>query len=133
LDNAGEIVFDRFLIKVITDHYPIRVTAAVKSSPILNDATMEDAEEAELKEVARVITTGNDCIGTDLEESSPEFLDTLHKADLVIAKGQGNYESITEFQDAMPKPLFYVLRAKCVLVAERLEVPLQGNVVRMVA
>ncbi|UCE10722.1 MAG: DUF89 family protein, partial [Candidatus Thorarchaeota archaeon] len=60
-------------------------------------------------------------------------LDTLHKTDLVIAKGQGNYESITEFEDAVPKPFFYVLRAKCVLVAERLDVPRQGNIVKIVA
>jgi uncharacterized protein with ATP-grasp and redox domains len=132
LDNAGEIFFDRFLIKVITEHYPIRVVAAVKSEPILNDATIEDAERAELKAVAQVITTGNDNIGINLEESSSEFLDSLQQADLVIAKGQGNYESITEFEDAIPKPLFYFLRAKCVLVAESLGIPLHGNIVKMV-
>jgi uncharacterized protein with ATP-grasp and redox domains len=133
LDNAGEIVFDRFLIKIMTEHYPIKVIAAVKSGPILNDVTMEDAEQAKLREIAQVITTGNDTIGISLEESSPEFIDSLHQADLVIAKGQGNYESITEIEDAMPKPLFYILRAKCVLVAESLDVPLHGNIVKMVA
>jgi len=132
VDNAGEIVFDKFFIKTITDNYPVKVYAAVKSGPILNDATMDGAEQVGLGEVAEVITTGNDHIGTNLDESSEEFLGHLRSADVVIAKGQGHYESVTEVEDQLPKPIVYVLRAKCSLVAHRLGVPRNANVVKVV-
>jgi uncharacterized protein with ATP-grasp and redox domains len=133
LDNAGEIVFDKFIIKVITGRYPVKVSAAVKSGPILNDVTMEDARQVRLGEVAEVITTGNSEVGLKLDESSEEFLERLHGADIIIAKGQGYYESITEIEGLLPKPIVYILRAKCVLVADALGVPQNGNVVKVVA
>jgi len=132
LDNAGEIVFDKFLMQMIKEKYSVKIFAAVKSAPVLNDATLEDAEQIGLGEVAEVITTGNDHIGINLDESSEEFLQRLHEADLIIAKGQGNYESITEFEHLLSKPIVYVLRAKCILVAESLGVQLYGNVVKAV-
>jgi len=132
LDNAGEIVFDKFFIKVIADHFPAKVYAVVKSGPILNDATMDDAEQVGLKEVAKVVTTGNDHIGTNLDESSKEFLEHLHAADVVIAKGQGHYESLTEVESLVPKPIAYVLRAKCSLVADKLGVQRNANIVKIV-
>jgi uncharacterized protein with ATP-grasp and redox domains len=133
LDNAGEIVFDTFFIKTITDHFQVKVYAAVKSGPILNDATMEDAKQVGLEKVAEVITTGNDHIGTNLEESSKEFLEHLRTADVIIAKGQGNYESLTEVEHVLPRPIAYVLRAKCSLVADTLGVPRNGNVVKIMS
>ena len=132
LDNAGEIVFDKFLMQMIKEKYSVKIFAAVKSAPVLNDATLEDAEQIGLGEVAEVITTGNDHIGINLDESSEEFLQRLYEADLIIAKGQGNYESITEFEHLLSKPIVYVLRAKCILVAESLGVQLYGNVVKAV-
>lgn len=132
LDNAGEIAFDKFFIKVITDNFPVKVFAAVKSEPILNDATAEDAAAVKLEEVAEVISTGNAVIGLSLDESSEEFLEHLETADLIIAKGQGNYESMTEFERLLPKPIVYVFRAKCGLVAKSVGAPLQGNIVRMI-
>lgn len=132
LDNAGEIVFDKFLMRMIKEKYSVKIFAAVKSAPVLNDATLEDAEQIGLGEVAEVITTGNDHIGINLDESSEEFLKRLHEADLIIAKGQGNYESITEVEHLLSKPIVYVLRAKCILVAESLGVQLYGNVVKAV-
>jgi len=89
LDNAGEIVFDRFFIKMIAENFQAKVYAAVKTGPILNDATMEDAEQVGLKEVAEIITSGNDHIGLNLNESSKEFLNHINDADLIIAKGTG--------------------------------------------
>jgi len=132
LDNAGEIVFDKFLMRIIKEKYSVKIFAAVKSAPVLNDATLEDAGQIGLEEVAEVITTGNDHIGINLEESSEEFLRRLHEADLIIAKGQGNYESMTEVEHLFSKPIVYVLRAKCVLVAESLGVQQHGNVVKAI-
>jgi len=132
LDNAGEIVFDRFFIKMIAENFPVKVYAAVKDGPILNDATLEDAEQVGLKEVAEVITTGNDHIGLNLKESSKEFLDHIKDADLIIAKGQGNYESITEVENVLPKPIVYILRTKCSLVADTLSAPRNGNIVKVI-
>ncbi len=132
LDNAGEIVFDKFLIRKIIENFPVKVIAVVKEGPILNDATMEDAEQVGLREVAEVITTGNDHIGFELEESSEELLTHIRTADLVIAKGQGNYESITEVENVFTKPFVYILRAKCSLVADKLGVPRNANVVKVI-
>jgi uncharacterized protein with ATP-grasp and redox domains len=131
LDNAGEIVFDKYFIKMIAEDFPVKVYAAVKEGPILNDATMEDAKQIGLEEVAEVITTGNDSIGLNLEESSKEFLNHIYTADLIIAKGQGNYESLTEVEHVLPKPIVYIMRAKCSLVADTLGVPRNGNIVKV--
>jgi hypothetical protein len=132
LDNAGEIAFDKFFIKVITEKYPVKVVAAVKEAPILNDATMEDALQVNLGEAAEVITTGSDHIGLRLEEASEEFLAHLREADLIIAKGQGNYESMSGTERRIRKPVAYILRAKCGVVADALGVPQHGNVVKLV-
>jgi uncharacterized protein with ATP-grasp and redox domains len=132
LDNAGEIVFDTFFIKKITDNFPVKVYAVVKSGPILNDATLEDTKQVGLEEVAEIITTGADHIGMNIDESSDELLEHLHTADVIIAKGQGNYESLTEVEHVLPKPIVYVLRAKCSLVADTLSVPRNGNVVKII-
>ncbi len=132
LDNAGEIVFDKFFIKVITENFPVKVYAVVKKDPILNDATIEDAEQIKLSEVAEVTDTGNDHIGLNLKESSKKFLDLLTTADFIIAKGQGNFESMTEIENILPKPIAYILRAKCSVVADALKVPRNGNVVKVI-
>jgi len=132
LDNSGEIVFDKFLMRIIKEKYPVKIFAAVKSKPVLNDATLEDAEQIGLEEIAEVITTGNDHIGINLDESSEEFIRCLQESDLIIAKGQGNYESITEIKHLLSKPIVYVLRAKCALVAESLSVQQYGNIVKAI-
>ena len=132
LDNAGEIVFDKFFIKMISENYPVKVWAAVKGGPILNDATMEDATTVGLEEVAEVITTGSDHIGLKIDECSEEFLTHLHNSDIIIAKGQGHYESMMEVEHLLQKPIAYILRAKCISVPETLGVPHHGNVVKVV-
>lgn len=132
VDNAGEIVFDKLFIGTIAENYPIKIVAAVKSGPILNDATMEDALDVGLHEVAEVITTGNDSIGLNLEESSEDFRKELKEADIIIAKGQGYYESLTEVEDTLNKPITYMLRAKCPVVAKSLNVPQGSNIIKFV-
>lgn len=132
LDNAGEIVFDKIFIETIVRNYPIKVIAAVKSGPILNDATIEDALEIGLQEVAEVITTGNDYIGLNMDESSEDFRRELREADVIIAKGQGYYESISEIEHILGKSVAYMLRAKCPVIAESLNVSRGSNIIKFV-
>jgi uncharacterized protein with ATP-grasp and redox domains len=132
LDNAGEIAFDKFFIKTIVENHPVKVLAAVKSGPILNDATMEDALQVGLDEVAEVILTGSDSIGLNMDECSEDFMKRLREADIIIAKGQGYYESITEIEHILQKPITYMLRAKCLVVANSLNVRQGSNIVKFI-
>ena len=91
-DNAGEIVFDMVLIKQLG---PDRITFAVKGGPVINDATVEDALATGLTDLVKVIDNGDDAPGTILKSCSEEFRRFFEEADLVIAKGQGNYESLS--------------------------------------
>lgn len=116
-DNAGEIVFDRVLVEEIPD-YQDRVTFVVKGAPILNDATMEDALEAGLADIVRVIDNGCDAPGTIIELCSEPFIEELKGADLIIAKGQGNYETLSN----VPHNVFFLLKAKCPVIAHDLDV-----------
>jgi len=112
-DNAGEIVFDRLLI----EQMPLKkVTLAVKGAPIINDATMKDAEATGLTELVEVIDNGSDAPGTILEDCSEAFRQRFDEADMVIAKGQGNYETLSEAD----KDIFFVLKAKCSVIARDL-------------
>jgi uncharacterized protein with ATP-grasp and redox domains len=111
-DNAGEIVFDRLLIEQLP---PDRVTAAVRGRPVINDATLEDAWKAGLHEVALVIDNGSDAPGTVLEECSPAFRRCFEQADVIIAKGQGNYETLSD----RPEKIHFLFRVKCPVIASR--------------
>jgi uncharacterized protein with ATP-grasp and redox domains len=109
-DNCGEIVFDRLLIEqFITD----RVTYVVRAAPIINDVTMDDARYTGMTDHTRVIDNGSDAPGTLLSECSQKFKTAFKKADLVIAKGQGNYETL----HASRRPIFFMLKVKCPVVA----------------
>ena len=119
LDNAGEIVFDRILIEEILRVYPsIHVIASVNSGPILNDATMEDAKAAALCDIVSVIENGHQDLGTVLPRCSPEFRDIYFSARLTVAKGQANYETL----DERPENVFFILKAKCDVIAKSLGV-----------
>ncbi len=109
-DNAGEIVFDRLLIEQMPHN---KVTFVVKGSPIINDATLEDACETGITELVSVIDNGSDAPGTILESCSEAFRRRFEKADIVIAKGQGNYETLSD----MDKDIFFLLKAKCPVIA----------------
>jgi len=127
-DNAGEIVFDRVFIEVIQEVYPAaEVVYTVKSGPVINDATMADARRAGMTKVCRVIETGAAEIGAPLERVSTEFRRALRAADVVIAKGHGNYETLS---DVLVRPLVFILKAKCVVVARSLGVPLGSSVLK---
>jgi uncharacterized protein with ATP-grasp and redox domains len=109
-DNAGEIVFDRLLIEQLPYE---KVTVVVKSKPVINDATMEDAAVAGLTRIVEVIDNGSDAPGTILESCSQAFRNRFAEADLVIAKGQGNYETLSDAD----KNIFFILKAKCPVIA----------------
>jgi len=112
-DNAGEIVLDRLLIEQLPTK---KITLVVKGQPVINDATMIDAEASGLTELVEVIDNGSDAPGTILEECSQEFQNRFKAADLVIAKGQGNYETLSDID----KDIFFVLKVKCPVIARHL-------------
>ena len=109
-DNAGEIVFDRLLIEQLSLQ---RTVVAVRGKPILNDATREDAEFAEIDKLVKVIDNGSDALGTILSDCSVEFVEHFHNADLIIAKGQGNFETLS----SRPGNIFFLMKVKCPVIA----------------
>jgi hypothetical protein len=116
-DNAGEIVFDRDLLAQL----PLgNFTVAVRGRPVLNDATLADAAQAGLPDFCEVISNGSDAPGTILHDCSPEFREQFNTADLIIAKGQGNYESLA----GMDKEIFFLLKIKCDVLSRNLGWPL---------
>jgi uncharacterized protein with ATP-grasp and redox domains len=125
-DNTGEIVFDTLLIEHLRQAYPsLQITSVVKARPIINDATMADAIQVGLTELVEVIDNGDDAPGTVLADSSEELVRRFESAELIISKGQGNYEMLSERTD---RPLWFLLKAKCGTIARHLHVPI-GTVI----
>jgi len=122
-DNAGEIVFDRPLLDRLG---PARVTVAVRGAPAINDATLDDARRSGLTERYRVVSNGSDTPGTWLDDCSRDFVHRFERADLVIAKGQGNYETLSD----VDRPMVFLFVVKCALLTDQLHVPLATPVVR---
>jgi damage-control phosphatase, subfamily I len=116
-DNAGEIVFDRLFIERIG---PGRVTFAVRSAPIINDATILDARQAGLTEICDVVESGSPVSGTPLHLCTREFRERFSMADVVISKGQGNFETLS----GSGREVFYLLMVKCPVIAAEIEAPM---------
>jgi hypothetical protein len=114
-DNSAETVFDLVLIEELA-RAGLNVTYAVRSEPVINDATVKDAKAAGIDQIAHVISTGCNAPGTILEECSKEFLDRFYGADVVISKGQGNFESLSECD----RDIYFLLKAKCIRVSDLL-------------
>jgi len=112
-DNAGEIVFDRLLIEQMPSE---KITLVVKGSPVINDACLADAQATGIADLVEVIDNGSDAPGTILDECSEEFKRRFENADLIIAKGQGNYETLSDVK----KDIFFVLKAKCPVIAHHI-------------
>lgn len=132
-DNAGEIVLDKIFITTLKELYPdLQISVIVRGFPILNDATEEDASFAGLTEVVPVFSNGTDIPGTPLEEISEEALEQIEKADLCIAKGQGNFESLR----GSGKNIYYLFLCKCELFVRKFQVerftPVLANETRIV-
>jgi uncharacterized protein with ATP-grasp and redox domains len=120
-DNAGEIAFDRFLIEQIS---PERVTLVVRGFPVINDATRADAHAVGLDDIVEVIDNGSDAPGTLLDDCSQEFRRRFADADLIIAKGQGNFESL----NCQPGNIFFLFKVKCPMVANHILQPVGTQV-----
>jgi damage-control phosphatase, subfamily I len=115
-DNAGEIAFDRLLVERIL---PERVTFVVRGAPVINDATFADAQAVGLDQIVHVIGNGSDAPGTILDDCSQEFNSRFDDANLIIAKGQGNFETLSH----EPRNLFFLFKVKCPLVADHVHQP----------
>lgn len=115
-DNAGEVVFDKPLAKFLAEDY--RVVYAVRDKPIINDATVDDALKTGIQEYAGVMSSGSSMPGAVLEACNDEFKEIFNQADVVISKGQGNFEALSD-----PKRrVYFLLKAKCRSVAKVLGV-----------
>ncbi len=112
-DNCGEIILDKLLVDTIGHQ---SMTFAVRGSPVLNDATLEDAHMVGLDQNTRLVTTGDDSPGAVWETASDEFQQELKSADVVMAKGQGNLEGLIDVQ----APIYYILVVKCDLIGSRI-------------
>ncbi|MBF8304745.1 MAG: hypothetical protein HW399_1120, partial [Dehalococcoidia bacterium] len=124
-DNAGEVFFDLPLVRKLADFAPI--TYVVKHSPVQNDITLADLDRFGLtKNLPHVITTGTDTPGVDMAQASDEFKAAFEAADLVIAKGMGYWETLSELP--AEGKLFYLLKAKCQPVVDSLNVALNSYV-----
>lgn len=121
-DNCGEIVFDRLLIERLPAE---KVTVAVRGRPILNDATLVDAARVGLTELVPVVDNGSDAPGTILDDCSADFQRRFETADLVIAKGQGNFESLSD----VDAPIYFLFKVKCPVVADHVGEPLGTHMV----
>jgi len=112
-DNAGELVFDRLLIELLPRQ---KITVVVKGGPAINDALRADATAAGLDGLVAVADTGCDGAGIELEACSPEFQRRFARADLIIAKGQANFESL----DGCGQNIFFLFKVKCAVVARHI-------------
>jgi uncharacterized protein with ATP-grasp and redox domains len=123
-DNAGEIVFDKVFIEEIATVRDIDLIFVVRGRPVINDATYEDARYVGMEEVATVISNGSDCPGTVLKNCSKRVQEFFQSADIIIAKGQGNYECIHSER----AHLYYLFKVKCSVVASRLNLDVNDMV-----
>ena len=136
-DNCGEIVYDSLVIRCLVD-LGLEVTVAVKGGPIINDALFTDALACGLDHYARIITNGTACPGTPLASCSAEFSHVFKRADLILSKGQGNFETLSEVVSETGADIFFLLTVKCPVVGAHLarltgkhldELPGQGEMV----
>jgi uncharacterized protein with ATP-grasp and redox domains len=108
-DNAGEIVFDRLVVEELPME---RISFVVKGRPVINDVTLLDAQATGMAEIVAVIDNGSDIPGTVLEDCSDSFRRRFEAADMIISKGQGNYESLSDAS----RDIFFIFKAKCPVI-----------------
>ena len=112
-DNAGEIVFDRILIEQLLQIKKLKIVFVVREAPIINDATLDDALQVGLDKVATIISNGSDAPATILSQCSSKMRGYYQAADLIISKGQGNYESLSDRSEN----IFFLFKVKCPVIA----------------
>ena len=128
LDNAGEIVFDKLLVETMLKTFPeLKITCSVRSAPIINDATLEDAKFVGLTDLVQVIEA-SDTPGIDIPTTTDEFKKHFFlREGVILSKGQGNFESLYGME-VPDKEVYYLLKAKCSLM-ERLFSVKEGNII----
>jgi len=115
LDNCGEAVFDKLLVQELSG--PDReIFVAVRHSPVLNDVTRQEAEELSFSDVATIIDPGKPMLGVTLNFASAQFRDLFKSADMIVSKGQANYETLAGCE----RDIFFLLQVKCQVVADHL-------------
>lgn len=124
-DNCGEIVLDKLFIKILKEHMNIDVYYGCRGQAIVNDVTLADCAFVKMEEVATVIDNGDGSLGTVLAKTSLAFQEVFNNADVIIAKGQGNYESLME---VTRNNIFHLFMVKCEVIASHVGV-LQGDIV----
>lgn len=123
-DNCGEIYFDKLFLEKLKGEFPnLDIYVAGKEGAVINDATIEDLKNARFEEIAKIVSTGTRIVGAPFDRVSKEFKGLFKKADVIIAKGQGNFETLNEMRGSK---VFYLLKAKCKPIARELKVP-QGS------
>jgi uncharacterized protein with ATP-grasp and redox domains len=119
-DNCGEICFDKILLKKIKEQNPnVKILFGVRGKPVVNDSIVEDAYAVGIDEYAEVIDNGDGSLGTVLNRTSSEFREAYKKADVIIAKGQANYECLSEEN----KNIYFLLMTKCDVIANDIDAP----------
>ena len=115
-DNCGEIVLDKLFLTMLKNKYRhLHIYYGVRGYPIVNDVTLEDADEVNMHEVAKVISNGDGSLGTVLSRCEQSFQNLFHQVDIVACKGQGNYEGL---MGCSKENLFFLFMSKCQLVAK---------------
>ncbi len=127
-DNGGEIIFDKLLIKKIKEDYDVNIIIALKEKPILNDALVKDGEDINLDKYATLISTGADSVGVVEEYVSQQLIELMDSSDIIISKGMGNYEGLTEMKN-IKTTIFYLLNTKCQVISDEIGVPLGSSVI----
>ncbi|MBA3044575.1 DUF89 family protein, partial [archaeon] len=126
-DNCGEIVFDKLLCREIKK-FGVHLTVVVRESPIMNDATVEDAEKLGFEDAADEIMLSSNAVGIDFNEISDDLKKRIENADLIICKGMGMYEA---FCEKKYRPVVHLLRTKCMPVADDMGLPENISVAKM--
>lgn len=126
-DNTGEAVLDKLLLKELSK-YDIEITYAVRDEPVLNDITLKEAKIIGLEKYSQVISSGCSAPGMLIEQANEEFLELYNNADMILSKGQGNLEGLSEAD----RSIFFLLKAKCDLIADYLDVNLNDLVFKYI-
>ncbi len=124
-DNTGETVFDKILLEELEKLPLDEIHYAVKEEPIINDATILEAEASDIHHHAKIISTGCNVPGLLLDEASDAFLKVFREADIVISKGQGNFETLSDQEG-----IFFLLKVKCPMVSKMIGSPVGEYVLK---
>ncbi|MHA1220568.1 MAG: damage-control phosphatase ARMT1 family protein [Candidatus Heimdallarchaeota archaeon] len=133
-DNCGEVVVDNLIVELLVSSKRKEVYFGLKGGPVANDCSLEDFKRDELLEIATENFAVSSSFGWNLHQTTPRFKELLETADLLIVKGQSNYETtlnnLVRYPNEKFPPIFCVLRTKCQVITDHLGVPLGSNVIK---